>query len=157
MPIRAMDVLTANAVSPSDFVNPHAFKRTIDEAWSHPWHCDCDASRIRTRALEILSRMPTTRSRSEQREWLHDRSDPESNPELFNLQGVRRLVGRLDWQSRDPGIGAPSIGRERRLDGDTETVTGCVPVQLRQQNSKASKNGRVPPRSRSAAHTGASG
>ena len=55
------------------------------------------------------------------------------------LQGVQRLVGKLDWQSGDPGIGAPSIGRERRLDGDTETVTGRVPVQLRQQNSKASK------------------
>jgi hypothetical protein len=90
-------LLTANAVSSGGFVNPSALERTVDETWSNPRHCtaDCDASRIRTRALEILSRRPRTRSHtSEQREWLHDRSDRTCNPELFNLRETRQTVPR---------------------------------------------------------------
>ena len=58
------------------------------------------------------------------------------------IQGVRRLVGRMEFNIGVPLSGALSIARERRLKLCTEAVFRCAQLQTRFQNSKALKNKR---------------
>ena len=60
----------------------------------------------------------------------------------YSLQGVRRLVGRMEFNIGVPLSGALSIARERRLKLCTEAVFRCAQLQTRFQNSKALKNKR---------------
>ena len=63
-------------------------------------------------------------------------------PTRVPVQGVRRLVGRMEFNIGVPLSGALSIARERRLKLCTEAVFRCAQLQTRLQNSKALKNGR---------------